>query len=81
MQEYVTGVLSLFRNDNRILGWDLWNEPDNPASVYRNVELGNKVALVTELLPQVFPGTDIYLMYGLTEAFRSTYLPPARFAA
>jgi amino acid adenylation domain-containing protein len=22
------------------------------------------------------PGTDIYLMYGLTEAFRSTYLPP-----
>ncbi|GAA2835512.1 AMP-binding protein [Kitasatospora sp. CM 4170] len=22
------------------------------------------------------PGTDVYLMYGLTEAFRSTYLPP-----
>ena len=23
-----------------------------------------------------FPGVDIFLMYGLTEAFRSTYLPP-----
>ena len=30
----------------------------------------------TELLHQVLPDTDIYLMYGLTEAFRSTYLPP-----
>lgn len=25
---------------------------------------------------QAHPHTDIYLMYGLTEAFRSTYLPP-----
>ncbi|MEJ2608558.1 MAG: acyl-CoA ligase (AMP-forming), exosortase A system-associated [Candidatus Thiodiazotropha sp.] len=30
----------------------------------------------TELLHQMLPNTDIYLMYGLTEAFRSTYLPP-----
>ncbi|MCF3974883.1 AMP-binding protein [Paracoccus salsus] len=35
---------------------------------------------ILELMPQVFPGADIYLMYGLTEAFRSTYLPPAKFA-
>lgn len=34
---------------------------------------------ILELMPQVFPGVDIYLMYGLTEAFRSTYLPPAKF--
>ncbi len=27
-------------------------------------------------LKKVFPGTRIFLMYGLTEAFRSTYLPP-----
>ena len=38
LQDYVTGVMSLFRNDDRVLGWDLWNEPDNPASVYRKVE-------------------------------------------
>ena len=28
------------------------------------------------ILQSKLPGTDIYLMYGLTEAFRSTYLPP-----
>ncbi|CAM5740801.1 hypothetical protein MAUB1S_02093 [Mycolicibacterium aubagnense] len=54
LQNYVTGVLNLFRNDNRVLGWDLWNEPDNPASVYRKVERSDKIKLVTDLLPQVF---------------------------
>ncbi len=29
-----------------------------------------------EELRRLLPGTKIYLMYGLTEAFRSTYLPP-----
>ena len=28
------------------------------------------------MLAKKLPDTDIYLMYGLTEAFRSTYLPP-----
>ncbi len=28
-------------------------------------------------LRETFPDVDIYAMYGLTEAFRSTYLPPA----
>ena len=27
-------------------------------------------------LQKILPSTDIFLMYGLTEAFRSTYLPP-----
>lgn len=27
-------------------------------------------------LREILPGTQIFLMYGLTEAFRSTYLPP-----
>ncbi len=27
-------------------------------------------------LRTLLPGTDVFLMYGLTEAFRSTYLPP-----
>ena len=30
-----------------------------------------------ELLRAVLPTTKIFLMYGLTEAFRSTYLPPS----
>jgi hypothetical protein len=54
LYDYVTGVIGLFRNDNRVLGWDLWNEPDNPAKVYRKTERADKVALVTALLPQVF---------------------------
>jgi acyl-CoA ligase (AMP-forming) (exosortase A-associated) len=31
---------------------------------------------VVKALRRVLPNTKIYLMYGLTEAFRSTYLPP-----
>ena len=31
---------------------------------------------VLTALRQALPGTRIFLMYGLTEAFRSTYLPP-----
>lgn len=54
LRDYVVGVMSQFRNDDRILGWDLWNEPDNPARVYRAVELKNKQELVADLLPQVF---------------------------
>ncbi|MET0251545.1 MAG: AMP-binding protein [Novosphingobium sp.] len=36
---------------------------------------------ILRAMPRVFPGTHIFLMYGLTEAFRSTYLDPDRFAA
>ncbi len=54
LHDYVVGVLSQFRSDDRVLGWDLWNEPDNPARVYRAVENPNKLQLVAALLPQVF---------------------------
>jgi hypothetical protein len=54
LQDYVTGVLTQFRNDDRVLGWDLWNEPDNPAKVYSKVERKDKLQRVAELLPQVF---------------------------
>jgi hypothetical protein len=55
LRSYVTGVIGNFRNDPRIIGWDLWNEPDNDnAWSYPAAETPNKVALVAELLPQVF---------------------------
>ncbi|MCG5434071.1 cellulase family glycosylhydrolase [Mycobacterium sp. MYCO198283] len=54
LQSYVTGVVGLFRSDPRVLGWDLWNEPDNPARDYRKVESADKLALVTAFLPHVF---------------------------
>jgi hypothetical protein len=54
LRGYVTALLTQFRNDDRILGWDLWNEPDNPSKAYASVERHDKVDLVTDLLPQVF---------------------------
>ncbi|EJU12924.1 AMP-binding protein [Novosphingobium resinovorum] len=43
---------------------------------------GGKIPLnILERMPALLPDTRIYLMYGLTEAFRSTYLPPEKFAA
>jgi hypothetical protein len=54
LYDYVTGLLTQFRADDRVLGWDLWNEPDNPARVYRGVERADKEECVAELLPQVF---------------------------
>ncbi|MCX6865804.1 MAG: AMP-binding protein [Verrucomicrobia bacterium] len=41
---------------------------------------GGKIPLrILEAMPRMFTGADIFLMYGLTEAFRSTYLPPDLF--
>ena len=54
LRDYVVGVMSQFRNDNRVLGWDLWNEPDNPAKQYRKAERKDKIDAVGALLPQVF---------------------------
>ncbi|MEO8816286.1 MAG: 1,4-beta-xylanase [Mycobacterium sp.] len=54
LYNYVTSVMTQFRYDNRILCWDLWNEPDNLAREYRSVERSDKLDLISELLPQVF---------------------------
>ncbi|WP_041782339.1 cellulase family glycosylhydrolase [Mycolicibacterium chubuense] len=54
MHDYVVGVLTRFRGDDRVLGWDLWNEPDNPANAYRDVERKDKDQVVAALLPEVF---------------------------
>ena len=54
LHDYVTSVLTQFRSDNRVLGWDMWNEPDNPARMYQKVERKDKQQRVAELLPQVF---------------------------
>ncbi|MEJ7677053.1 MAG: cellulase family glycosylhydrolase [Segetibacter sp.] len=49
------GVVVKFSNDNRILGWDIWNEPDNMTGPsYEKVELPNKVQYVIPLLRKAF---------------------------
>jgi hypothetical protein len=58
LEAYVKGVVSKFANDNRILAWDVWNEPDNTnGSSYGKQEPTNKVELVSALLPKVFAWT------------------------
>lgn len=54
MRDYVIAVMNQFRSDERVLGWDMWNEPDNPAFQYSDVERDDKEELVANLLPQVF---------------------------
>ena len=52
---YITGVVGAFKNDSRVLLWDIWNEPDNTnGNSYGYLEPANKVALVTALLPFAF---------------------------
>jgi len=57
LKAYVQGVVRAFARDDRILAWDVWNEPgaDNAGS-YPRVELKEKekTARVTALLPQAF---------------------------
>jgi Cellulase (glycosyl hydrolase family 5) len=55
LKGYVEGVVGAFANDDRILAWDVWNEPSNGnAGAYGKVELKNKQSYVLTLLPQVF---------------------------
>jgi Cellulase (glycosyl hydrolase family 5) len=57
LKAYVQGVVGAFAKDDRVLAWDVWNEPgaDNAGS-YPKLELNvkDKIARVTALLPQVF---------------------------
>jgi hypothetical protein len=55
LKNYVVDIVSTFRNDRRIIAWDVWNEPDNVnKSSYFKQEPVNKQQLVLNLLPQVF---------------------------
>src|ERR1700674_4022404 len=55
LKAYVQGVVGAFAKDDRILAWDVWNEPsaDNLGS-YPKLELKDKTARVIALLPQAF---------------------------
>lgn len=64
----------------------LWNLLAQPASTLSKIKLpdlryitntgGTMPQTVLATLREVLPTTRVYLMYGLTEAFRSTYLSP-----
>jgi acyl-coenzyme A synthetase/AMP-(fatty) acid ligase len=53
---------------------------DFSALRYVSTTGGPVTARMLDHLQKTFPGTDIVLMYGLTEAFRSSWLPPDQLA-
>jgi Cellulase (glycosyl hydrolase family 5) len=53
LKAYVQGIVGAFAEDDRILGWDVWNEPDNAGHDSRE-DIPAKIMRVNELLPKVF---------------------------
>lgn len=55
LERYVKGVTRHFASDDRVLGWDVWNEPDNTNDrAYGDVELEDKESYVLPLLEKAF---------------------------
>src|SRR5215475_14284659 len=61
LKPYMTGLLTRFKDDSRVLAWDLFNEPDNPnRQAYgrdgAKIELGeqDKEKFATQLLKKTF---------------------------
>jgi hypothetical protein len=55
LKKYVQAVIGKLSKDNRVLGWDVWNEPDNTnGGQYHKEEPANKVTIVDTLLVHVF---------------------------
>jgi hypothetical protein len=55
LKGYVKGVIGRFKDDRRVLAWDIFNEPDNPnRPAYSSVEATNKAELALVLLEKAF---------------------------
>ncbi|WP_460767562.1 cellulase family glycosylhydrolase [Niabella terrae] len=55
LEKYVKSLMQRFGQDDRIVVWDVWNEPDNMTGAsYEKVEIPNKVELVLPLLKKTF---------------------------
>jgi hypothetical protein len=52
LKPYITGAIGHFRDDKRVLMWDLMNEPDNEAEQYKSTELPDKAARAFALLKE-----------------------------
>lgn len=50
LKPYIVGVIGHFRDDKRVLLWDLMNEPDNENGSYKKQELPNKPKVALQLL-------------------------------
>jgi len=55
LQAYVLAVVGAFARDQRVLAWDVWNEPDNGNGKAQH-DFKDKKETITTLLPQVSSG-------------------------
>jgi hypothetical protein len=53
LEKYVKGVVGAFGKDQRVLGWDLWNEPNNGGGGNYAEDVGKHDATVL-LLPKLY---------------------------
>ena len=53
LRAYVEGVVGAYATDERVVVWDVWNEPSN-VNTGKYPEAANKRDLVAALLPKVF---------------------------
>ena len=54
LESYVKDIVGSFARDDRILGWDVWNEPDNTGGGAYDDKDPARVEHVAYLLPRVF---------------------------
>lgn len=71
----ITGLAAVPPLWNQLAQLD-WPETAVDSLRYITNSGGAMPKATTQKLQQSLPKTNIFLMYGLTEAFRSTYLPP-----
>jgi acyl-CoA ligase (AMP-forming) (exosortase A-associated) len=71
----ITGLAAVPTLWNQLAGAD-WPDDAKQSLRYITSSGGVMPVATTRALQSALPRTEVYLMYGLTEAFRSTYLPP-----
>jgi Cellulase (glycosyl hydrolase family 5) len=78
LKRYVQGVVGAFAEDDRVLAWDVWNEPDN-AGRDEQTDVPAKVQRVNELLPKVFAwAREMHPQQPLTSGvWRGNWTDPA----
>lgn len=56
LEEYVCGIVATFAHDDRVMAWDIWNDPDNGQTVnaHTTASLKLKADLVLPLLIAAF---------------------------
>lgn len=56
LKPYTVGVITRFKDDDRIIAWDLLNEPGNPVPAYAEGNPENKPEMNAILLEKLFAG-------------------------